>query len=82
MPDILKNEGETQRLRQALHQRIDRLPPASLAAADRALLEIEAGQLREELDAAFDKDEAEAKVSAKKVGEAIALHRARHPYAG
>jgi hypothetical protein len=82
MPDILKDEAETQRLRQGLHQRIDRLPPGSLAAADRLLLQIEASQLREELDSAFDKDRAESKLSPEKVGNAIALHRARHPYGG
>jgi hypothetical protein len=82
MPDMLKDEAEAQRLRQGLHQRIDQLPPARLAAVDRLLLEIEMGQLREELNSAFDKDQAESKLSPEKVSEAIALHRARHPYNG
>lgn len=82
MPDMLKDEAESQKLRQGLHQRIDRLPSSSLAAADRLLLEIELGQLRQELDSAFDKDQAESTSAAQKVGDAIALHRARHPYGG
>ena len=82
MPDILKDEAEAQKLRQGLHQRIDRLPPSSLVAADQLLLKIEVGQLRQELDSSFDKDQAGSKLSPQKVGEAIALHRARHPYGG
>ena len=83
MPDMLKNEAEAQKLRQGLHQRIDRLPTSSLAAADRLLLKIEVEQLREDLDSpAFDKDQAESRLSPQKVADAIALHRARHPYSG
>jgi len=79
---MLKDEAEAQRLRQGLHQRIDRLPPSSLVAPDRLLVKIEVDQLRQELDSSFDKDQAESKLSSQKVGEAIALHRARHPYGG
>jgi len=79
---MLKDEAEAQRLRQGLHQRIDRLPPSSLVAADRLLLKIEVDQLRQELDSSFDTDEAKSKLSAQKVSDAIALHRARHPYGG
>ena len=46
------------------------------------LLQMELGPLREQVDSGFDKDEAESKLSHAKVSEAIALHRARHPYAG
>ncbi len=82
MPDMLKDEAAAQKLRQSLHQRIDRLPPSSLSAADRLLLKIEVEQLRHELDSGFDKDRAESKLSPQKVGDAIALHRAHHPYRG
>ena len=82
MPDMVKDEAEAEKLRQGLHQRIDRLPPSTLPAADRLLLKIEVDQLRKELDSGFDKDEAEGKLSPQKVGDAIALHRARHPYVG
>ena len=79
---MLKDEADAQNLRQRLHQRIDRLPPSSLAAAERLLVQIEVEQLREELDSAFDLDQAESKLSPQKVADAIALHRAEHPYGG
>ncbi len=82
MPEMAKNDLEAQKLRQTLHEKIDRLPVSRLAAADRMLLQIEVDQLREELDSAFDQDQAQSKLTLEKVGEAIALHRARHPYAG
>ena len=67
MPDAPKDEAAAQKLRQGLHQRIDRLPSSSLAAADPLLLKIKLDQLRQELDSAFDKDQAESKPSASKV---------------
>ena len=82
MPDMLNDEAEAKKLRQGLHQRIDRLPPSSLAAADRLLLRMEVEQLREELDYGFDQDQAESKLSPPKIVNALALHRAQHPYRG
>jgi len=82
MPEMVENEAETQKLRKALHDRIDRLPAGTLPAAERLLLQVEVGQLRQELDSAFDQDRAQHKLSPEKVSEAIALHRARHPYRG
>jgi Cu/Ag efflux protein CusF len=82
MPEVLKSDSEAQKLRQSLHEKIDRLPLSKLAAADRVLLQMEVEELREGLDLAFDQDRAESKLTPEKVGEAIALHRARHPYAG
>ena len=82
MPEMIENDAEAQKLRQLLHERIDRLPASRLAAADRLLLQVEVDQLREALDSAFDRDQAASKLSREKVDKAIALHRARHPYAG
>ena len=82
MPDMLENEAEAQKLRKALHEKIDQLPAATLAAAERLLLQAEVEQLRRDLDSAFDQDRAQSKLSQQKVSEAIALHRARHPYKG
>ena len=75
MPEMVENEAETQRLRKALHEKIDRLPAARLPAAERLLLQVEVEQLRRELDVAFDEDRAQSKLSPQKVSEAIALHR-------
>jgi hypothetical protein len=82
MPDLVDNETEAQKLRKALHEKIDRLPASTLPAAERLLLRVEVEQLREELDSAFEQDLARARLSPQKVSEAIALHRARHPYRG
>jgi len=82
MPEMAENEAETQRLRKVLHERIDRLPAATLPAAERLLLQAEVEELRRELDSAFDEDRAQFKLPTEKVNEAIALHRARHPYRG
>ncbi len=54
MPEMVENEADAKRLRQALHERIDRLPAATLAAAERLLLQAELEQIRHGLDAAFD----------------------------
>jgi hypothetical protein len=82
MAEMVEDQAEAQRLRKALHEKIDRLPAATLPTAERLLLQVETDQLRRELDAAFDEDHAQSKLSPEKVGEAIALHRARHPYRG
>ena len=82
MAEMVENEAETQKLRKALHDRIDRLPAGTLPAAERLLVQVEVGQLRQELDSAFDQDRAQYKLSPQKVSEAIALHRTRHPYRG
>lgn len=82
MPEMVENEAEAQKLRKALHEKIDRLPASTLPAAERLLFQVEVEQLRRELDSAFDQDRAQSKLSPEKVNEAIALHRARHPCCG
>ena len=59
MPDMVENEAEAQKLRKALHEKIDRLPASRLPAAERLLLRVEVKQLRQELDSAFDHDRAD-----------------------
>jgi hypothetical protein len=82
MPEMVENETEAQKLRKALHEKIDRLPAATLPTAERLLMQVEIEQLRRELDSGFDQDRAQSKLSPEKVNEAIALHRAGHPYRG
>ena len=79
MPAMVENEADAEKLRKALHEKIDRLPASTLPAAERLLSQVEVEQLRWELDCAFDQDRSQARLS---VGDAIALHRARHPYRG
>lgn len=82
MPEAVKNEADAQKLRQSLHQKIDRWPISKLVKADWLLLQMEVDETREELDLAVDRDREESKLAPEKVNEAIALHRARHPYEG
>jgi hypothetical protein len=82
MPEMVEHEAEAQKLRKALHEKIERLPSSTLPTAERLLLQVEAEQLRRELDSTFDQDRVQSKLSPQKVSEAIALHRARHPYRG
>ncbi len=82
MPDMVENEAEAQKLRRALHEKIDHLPASTLPAAERLLLQVEVEHLRGKLDSAFDHDRAQSKLSPQNVSKAIALHRARHPYRG
>jgi hypothetical protein len=82
MREAVKDDAEAQKLRRSLHEKIDRLPVSKLAKADHLLLQIEVDELRAELDLAFDQDRKASKLTGEKISEAIALHRARHPYKG
>ena len=74
------NPPETQQLRQSLHEKIDRLPPAALASFGQTVQEWELGLLRRQLDAHFDSDRAAGKLALEKVQGAVTLHRAQRPY--
>ena len=67
-------------LRPLLHAEIDRLKDQDLAAAHRALLEIELRRLGDELGAAFDEDWASGRLTTENIEEAILEHRRKHPY--
>jgi hypothetical protein len=82
MREAVKDDAGAEKLRRSLHEKIDRLPVSKLAAADRLLLQIEVDDLREELDLSFERDRGESKLTPEKISDAIALHRARHPYKG
>lgn len=71
---------ETQQLRQSLHEKIDRLPPAQLASFGQTIQEWELGLLRRQLDAGFEDDRTAGKLAPEKIQGAVALHRARRPY--
>jgi hypothetical protein len=82
MRNPANDDSDGKVLRETLHERLDQLSPSTLAAVDRALIQLEVDALRRDLDDCFGKDEAEGKLSAEKVDEAIPLHRVRHPYRG
>ena len=67
-------------LRPLLHAGIDKLRDEDLALAHRALLEIELQQVADELDDAADEARAAGRLTPERIAEAIAAHRAAHPY--
>ena len=67
-------------LRPLLHAEIDKLRDEDLALAHRALLEIELGQVMDDLDDAADEARAAGRLTPERIAEAIAAHRAAHPY--
>lgn len=67
-------------LRPLLHAEIDKLRDADLPLAHRVLLEIELQQVTDELDASADEARAAGRLTPERIAEAVAAHRAAHPY--
>jgi hypothetical protein len=67
-------------LRPLLHAEIDKLRDENLALAHRVLREIELQQVTDELDDAADAARAAGRLTPERIAEAIAAHRAAHPY--
>ncbi len=67
-------------LRPLLHAEIDKLRDEDLALAHRALREIELQQATDELDDAADEARAAGRLTPERIADAIAAHRAAHPY--
>ena len=67
-------------LRPLLHAEIDKLRDEHLQLAHRMLLEIELQQVMDDLDDAADEARAAGHLTPERIAEAIAAHRAAHPY--
>jgi hypothetical protein len=67
-------------LRPLLHAEIDRLPDDALAAAHKALLQIETRQLADELGKELDEEWASGRITKEGIAESILEHRRKHPY--
>ena len=67
-------------LRPLLHAEIDKLKDEDLAAAHRALMEIELRRLVDELGEAMDEGWASGRITTESIAEAIREHRRKHPY--
>jgi hypothetical protein len=67
-------------LRPLLHAEIDKLRDEHLELAHRLLLEIELQQVMGDLDDAADTARAAGRLTPERIAEAIAAHRAAHPY--
>ncbi len=71
---------DPKQLRPLLHAEIDKLRDENLALAHRVLLEIELQQVTDELDDTADAARAAGRLTPERIAEAIAAHRAAHPY--
>ena len=67
-------------LRPLLHAEIDKLKDEDLAAAHRALQEVEMQRLLHEMDEATDRAWESGEITKEKIDEAILEHRRKHPY--
>ena len=67
-------------LRPLLHGDVERLRDEHLGLAHRMLLEIELQQVMDDLDDAADEARAAGRLTPERIAEAIAAHRAAHPY--
>lgn len=67
-------------MRPLLHAEIDKLRDEDLGLAHRMLLEIEMQQVMDDLDDAADEARAAGRLTPERIAEAIAAHRAAHPY--
>lgn len=68
---------ESERLKRLLHEKIDRLSAGQLSLLNRVLLQLEAEELAENLDAAFDDDRNAGKLSDEGIQQVISGVRAR-----
>ena len=73
-------EMDPKELRPLLHAEIDKLKDEDLAAAHRAMLEIELQRLLSELDEATDRAWKSGEITKESIAEAILEHRRKHPY--
>ena len=82
MSTVTVQSTDPKELRPLLHAEVDKLRDEDLAAARRALLEIETRRLADELGAALDEQRASGRITNESIAEAILEHRRKHPYRG
>lgn len=70
---------QPEKLKPALHEKIERMNGDQLALLDRVLLQLEAEEAADRLSEAFDADHAQGKL--RRVAELVRQFRAEHRYA-
>jgi len=71
---------DSQSLKKALHERIERLRDRELSLLNRVALHLEAEELAHDLDLAFDEDRHAGRLTPERLEQVIAEVRARHGY--
>ena len=72
--------ADEQSLKKALHGRIEQLSAERLLLLNRVLLQVEAEELAQSLDAAFDEDRKAGKLSSERIQPVLSQVRAEHSY--
>ena len=67
-------------LKQVLHEKIDQLSADRLSLLNRVLLQLEAEELAQSLDAAFDEDRKAGKLTSERIQQILSQVRAEHSY--
>lgn len=70
---------EPEQLKPMLHEKIERMDAAQLSLLNRVLLQVEAEELADRLNEAFDRDREQGKL--RRVSELVKQFRAGHRYA-
>jgi hypothetical protein len=77
-PVEMPNDGPS--LKKALHEKIERLSADRLSLLNRVLLQLEAEELAQRLDEAFDEDRRAGKLTKEHVQQVLSKIRAEYPY--
>jgi hypothetical protein len=72
--------ADPQILKKALHEKIEQLDAGSLSLLNRVALQLEAEALAQDLDAGFDRDRQEGKLSPERMRRVLSEFRAEHGY--
>ena len=70
---------EPEKLKPVLHEKIERMDAEHLSLLNRVLLQVEAEELADRLNEAFDKDREQGKL--RRISELVKQFRAEHRYA-
>jgi hypothetical protein len=80
MTKPIATPADGQSLKKLLHDKIEQLEPSKLSFLNRIMMQLEAEELAESLDAGFDEDRRQGKLATERVEEIISKVRADHPY--
>jgi hypothetical protein len=71
---------DSQSLKKQLHEKIERLSDGRLSLVSRVLLQLEAEEAAQELDAAFDEDRKAGKLASELIQQVLTQVRTEHGY--
>lgn len=71
---------DSQGLKKSLHERIEHLKERELSLLNRVALQLEAEELAQELDAAFEEDRRSGRLSRERMEQIISEVRVKHAY--